>query len=68
MYIKCSVCQSAALSIIALGAFGIRVASAITDLERDEVMRFQEGAQVQSEEVLELHEMLEKRDNWLDSI
>lgn len=68
MYIKCSTCHSAALSIIALGSFGIKVASVITDLEKDEVMRFQEEHSVQSEDVLELHEMLAKTDNFLEKI
>jgi len=68
MYIKCSTCHSAALSIIALGAFGIKVASMITDLEKDEVMRFQEERPVQDEEVLQLHEMLDKADNFLDEL
>lgn len=68
MYIKCSTCQSAALSIIALGAFGIKVASVITDLEKDEVMRFQEEEPVQDEDVLQLHEMMDKTDNFLEEI
>lgn len=68
MYIKCSVCQSAALSIVALGAFGIKVASALTDLEKDEVMYFQDEQPIQSEEVLALHEDVEKKDNFLNLI
>jgi len=68
MYIKCSVCQSAALSVIALGAFGLKVASAVTDLERDEVMHFQEGKSVKTEEVLELHEMMDNSRSFLNSL
>ncbi|MDP2683773.1 MAG: hypothetical protein Q8P20_01825 [bacterium] len=68
MYIKCSVCQSAALSIIALGAFGIKVASALTDLEKEEVMHFQDEQPIKSEEVLALHEDVEKTDNFLNLI
>jgi hypothetical protein len=66
MYIKCSVCDSAALSIIALGSFGVKVASTLTDLEQDEVMRFQDAPKVKSEEVLDLHESLDKTDNFID--
>ena len=68
MYIKCSVCQSAALSIVALGAMGIKVASALTDLEKEEVMRFQDEEPINSEEVLDLHEGIEKTDNFLNLI
>ena len=68
MYIKCSSCQSAALSIIALGSFGIKMASVLTDLEQDEVLRFQEEKSLQSEEILELHEDLDKTDNFLEKI
>ncbi|XOU94576.1 MAG: hypothetical protein ACNFW9_00755 [Candidatus Kerfeldbacteria bacterium] len=68
MYIKCSVCQSAALSIVAIGSFGIKVSSVITDLEKDEVMHFQEERSVQSEDVLALHEELEITDNFLEEI
>lgn len=68
MYIKCSVCQSAALSIIAFGSFGLKVATALTDLEQNEVLRFKEQQPIDSEDVLELHEALGKTDNFLDSI
>ncbi len=68
MYIKCSVCQSAALSVIALGSFGIKVASVITDLEKNEVLRFQDDESITSEEVLELHESLQHQDNFLEII
>ncbi|MDD5039885.1 MAG: hypothetical protein PHY34_01920 [Patescibacteria group bacterium] len=68
MYIKCSVCDSAALSIIALGSFGLKVATALTDLEQDEVLRFRDEAAVKSEDVLTLHEAMEKTDNFLQNI
>ena len=68
MYIKCSVCHSAALSLIAFGAFGLKVATALTDLEQDEVLRFQDEPSIESEEVLQLHEELMKTDNFLDSL
>lgn len=68
MYIKCSVCHSAALSLIALGAFGIKVASTLTDLEQDEVAHYQDKTPVRSEEVLSLHEQMNTQDNFLDEI
>lgn len=68
MYIKCGNCQSAALSMIALGPFGIKMASVLTDLEQDEVMRFQDENPLSSEEVLDLYEELEKADNFLEQI
>ncbi len=68
MYIKCSVCQSATLSIVALGSFGVKVASVITDLKKDEVLHFQEEGLVKSEDVLDLHEKLVMTDNFLEEI
>jgi len=68
MYIKCTTCQSAALSMIALGPFGIKMATALTDLEQDEVLAFQDGELVSSEDVLLIHEALDKTDNWLEKI
>ena len=68
MYIKCQSCQSAALSMIALGPLGIKMASILTDLEQDEVMRFQDESPINAEEVLDLHEDLEKTDNFLKDI
>ncbi|MFZ6035815.1 MAG: hypothetical protein ACOYUK_01615 [Patescibacteria group bacterium] len=68
MYIKCGVCQSAAMSLIALGAQGLKVASTLTDLERHEVLRFQDNERVKSEDVLALHQLLEQPiDNFLNS-
>jgi len=37
-------------------------------LEREEVARFQGERPIKSEEVLDLHEELEKTDNWLEKI
>lgn len=68
MYIKCQSCQSAALSMIALGPLGIKMASVLTDLEQDEVMHFQDENPLSSEEVLDLHEDLEKSDNFLEQV
>ncbi len=68
MYIKCTVCQSGALSLIAFGNAGLKVASAVTDLEQDEVMRFQSFRPIRGEEVLQLHEDLQKTDNFLEEI
>ncbi|MBU0598663.1 hypothetical protein KKF61_06800 [Patescibacteria group bacterium] len=68
MFIKCTVCQSAAMSLIAFGTFGLKVASAVTDLEQDEVLMFQEYKPINSEEVLSLHEDLESTDNFLKEI
>ncbi len=68
MYIKCPVCQSATLSLIAFGSFGLKVASAITDLEKEEVMDVQDQRPIQSEEILRLHEDLEKTDNWFNNL
>lgn len=68
MYIKCAVCQSAALSIIAFGTAGLKVASVVTDLEQEEVLHFQDQQAIKGEEVLALHEELAKTDNWLGKI
>lgn len=68
MYIKCSTCQSAALSMMALGPYGIKLATTLTDLEQDEVLRFQDEGVISSEDVLVLHEALDKTDNWLEGL
>lgn len=68
MYIKCPVCHSATLSIVALGAFGVKVVSVITDLEKDEVLHFQEEKSIQSEDVLDLHEEMGVTGNFLEEI
>ncbi|MBI5037208.1 MAG: hypothetical protein HZC01_00655 [Candidatus Kerfeldbacteria bacterium] len=66
MYIKCAVCQSGAMSLIALGSFGLKVASALTDLKQNEVLRFQGNRPVKSEDVLALHQLLEgPMDNFI---
>ncbi len=68
MYIQCAVCRSATLSLIAFGSFGLKVASMLTDLERNEVASIQDRTMVRSEDVLRLHEDLKKTDNWLEQI
>lgn len=62
-YIQCSQCGSALLSMLSMGPQGVRAVGLVTDLTSDEVMHFEGSQRVSVDDVLELHEAMEKDAN-----
>jgi len=59
-YVKCSQCGSAILSLLTLNQQGLQAVGLVTDLTSDEVVHFEQSQPVSTNDVLQLHEALEK--------
>ena len=64
-YIQCSSCGSAVLSMLTAGQQGLQAVGLVTDLTLDEVMTFERGEAVSSDDVLKLHDLLEQDKNLI---
>ncbi|MCK5460048.1 hypothetical protein KAI52_02950 [Candidatus Parcubacteria bacterium] len=61
IYIKCHKCFNNLLGVINYSPFGVSIATFATDLKKSEVLKFQNGDYVNSDDVLELHSILEDK-------
>lgn len=59
-YIDCATCSTALLSILSMSANGMIARGLVTDLTVDEVVDSEQWRQVQADDVLDLHEFLDR--------
>lgn len=64
-YIDCGTCSTALLSILSMSPNGMVAQGLITDLTVDEVVNWEELQSVTTDDVLNMHEMLESADHHL---
>ncbi|MFA6271874.1 MAG: hypothetical protein WC693_02055 [Patescibacteria group bacterium] len=55
VHIKCKSCNSSIVALVLNGAIGISSVGLITDLTSDDVLKFKDGDEVTSNDVLDLH-------------
>lgn len=60
VYIKCRSCKSAILAVIMANNLGISSVGLITDLTGDDVLKFRETVAVHCDDVIEVHQFLNK--------
>ena len=60
LHIKCKVCGSCVLVQVSINEQGMNMMGLLTDLSSDEVKSFSEKAPISADEVIALHENLEK--------
>lgn len=65
-YIKCYNCQAAILALIMNNGMGITSVGLITDLSADEVIKFKSKSTINSNDVIEIHQLLEKQKVLID--
>ena len=61
IYVECRKCFNSLLGVINFSAFGVNIITFATDLKKAEVLKFQNGDYVNSDDVLELHSALEDK-------
>lgn len=59
LYMNCKQCKSSLMMVIMTGAFGITSVSAMTDISEEDLEKIGDGC-VNYDDVLEMHEFLEK--------
>ena len=57
LHIKCRKCQSNVLVLVTFGPQGVASAGVLTDLTGDEVVKFSQGHEITTDEILELHQL-----------
>lgn len=62
-YLECQMCGTAVLSILSLNPMGMSASGLVTDLTPEEVENFQTMRTVSGDDVLEVHEALERDEN-----
>ena len=58
IYLHCNTCGSSIVALVALDERGVFSQGLLTDLSREEVMRFHKGAEVNPDDVIEMHKVL----------
>lgn len=66
VYIKCHHCQSAILALILANNLGISSVGLITDLSADDVLKFRSATPVSYDDVIEVHQFLNKEKVLID--
>lgn len=62
IYLHCQKCLNSVVAVIRFGAQGITSVGMVTDLSYDDVLRLKDAPPVQIDDVLDLHEALQKLD------
>ncbi len=65
-YIECGSCGAGLLSLLTVQPQGMEAVGLVTDLASDEVARFEQGASVSADDVLAMHDALERDVNVID--
>lgn len=62
IYIECARCRSSIVAVVAMSGVGIISFGMVTDMTRDDVDRFRTSASLSSNELLEMIQLLQRRD------
>ena len=62
VHISCNKCNSSIIAVITFNQMGINSIGIISDLSRPEVEKFQQSVPVCSDDVIEFHKVLKKKD------
>jgi len=60
IHIECRRCNSSIIALILTGGIGISSVGLVTDLTSDDVLKFKDMEEINSDDVLTLHNVLEK--------
>lgn len=64
-YIQCGQCGSAVLSMLTMNPQGLQAVGVVTDLSSDEVVNFEQGRPVSTDDVIKVHELLDNDTNLI---
>lgn len=68
MHVECRKCGSSIVALVLAGGLGISSVGLITDLTSEDVLKFKNTRDVRSDDVIELHEILERGASFLDKL
>ena len=62
IHVRCSRCHSAIVALIMTSSVGVSSVGLVTDLDGQEIVKFKDYHRISSDDVLDLHEFLERGD------
>jgi len=62
LHIRCQKCSNALLALILVSQGGVSSVGLVTDLSYDDVLRFQKGGMVSTDDVIEMHRVVQEAD------
>lgn len=68
MHVECRKCGSSIVALVLAGGLGVSSVGLITDLTSEDVVKFKNTRDVRSDDVIELHAILEREANILDKL
>lgn len=68
VYIKCQKCLNSILTFVTNNGSGINSVSLITDLSTADVIKFKEIDSISSDDVIEVHQILESEENFIEKL
>ena len=60
LHLTCRKCSSLIVALVMTGGMGVSSVGLITDLTSDDVVKFKDAGTVQTDDVIEVHELLER--------
>lgn len=68
VYVKCHSCGKAILAVVVEGGVGVQSIGMVTDLSSEDVRRLRRSRPVCGDDVLDLHELLQRQPALLDEL
>jgi len=68
IHIKCRRCQSSVVALILTSSLGISSMGIVTDLNSDDVLKFKTSKSISADDVIEIHQILNKKPEILYNI
>ena len=68
VHITCQNCSKSILAIVMTGSLGVNSVGMVTDLSSDDVLRLRDADPVNADDVLAVHQLIEKQPTVLDQL
>lgn len=68
VYIKCRNCQTAILAVILANNLGVSSVGLVTDLNSDDILKFEKSKPISCDDVIEMHQSLIKDKVLIDQL
>jgi hypothetical protein len=68
LHIQCGNCSNAILALVLISAVGVSSVGLVTDLAHDEVDRFKDAAAISTDDVIEVHHLLQNEEQMFHKL
>ncbi len=69
VYLSCPKCLSSIIAVVNIGSMGVTSLGLVTDMTKDDIIRFKRGKKVSGNDILNIYETLHKKEgNFIKEI